>query len=203
MIPLTLNKGLNTFVLKVGRFPKIRARLINPESSVQFTNRDLTLPDVLVEEDKEYIGAIRIVNTSDKWLNNYKIQSDLNDAQIEMSVSPIAPMSVQKVPFSIGSAMNAEIKNKVDLNVVLKNGRGQDIASQKLAINIKSKYKHHKKIFISQIDGSVQYYSVAPSLDQETVSQALFLSVHGASVEAVNQANAYKQKDWGSLGIRA
>ena len=34
----------------------------------------------------------------------------------------------------------------------------------------------------------------------DTVSKpALFLSVHGASVEATNQARAYAQKDWGHL----
>ncbi|MEI6864466.1 prolyl oligopeptidase family serine peptidase [Flavicella sp.] len=199
LIPLTLNKGLNTFVLKVGRFPRIRARIIDPESLVQFTNRDLTLPDILVEEDREFIGAIRVVNSSDNWLTNYSIQSDLKGVKIQTSIAPIAPMSVQKVPFTIGSALNTEIHNKVVLSLILNDNKGQKIAAKKLEINLKSKYKHHKRTFISQIDGSVQYYSVAPTTNKDKASQALFLSVHGASVEAVNQANAYKQKDWGNL----
>ncbi|MCB0732044.1 MAG: alpha/beta hydrolase, partial [Ignavibacteriae bacterium] len=53
--------------------------------------------------------------------------------------------------------------------------------------------------FISSIDGSVQYYSIAPSSNPDIENPAMFLSVHGASVEAVNQANAYDQKDWGHL----
>ncbi|PCH75792.1 MAG: alpha/beta hydrolase, partial [Flavobacteriaceae bacterium] len=67
LIPLKLRKGLNTFVLKVGRFPRIRARLIAPSQAVQFTQRDLTIPDILREESKDYKGAIRVVNASDKW----------------------------------------------------------------------------------------------------------------------------------------
>ena len=40
---------------------------------------------------------------------------------------------------------------------------------------------------------------MAPSSNKNLEDSALFLSVHGASVEAVNQANAYKKKDWGNL----
>ena len=47
LIPVTLKKGTNIFVLKVGRFPKIRARIIKATAPIQFTSRDLTLPDCL------------------------------------------------------------------------------------------------------------------------------------------------------------
>ena len=70
LIPLKLKKGLNKFVLKVGRFPRIRARLIAPQTNIQFTTRDVTLPDILVEEDNTYLGAIRVINTSENWVEN-------------------------------------------------------------------------------------------------------------------------------------
>ncbi len=53
LIPLKLKKGTNVFVLKVGRFPRIRARLIEPQNPIQFTTRDVTMPDILVEESKD------------------------------------------------------------------------------------------------------------------------------------------------------
>jgi len=197
LIPLKLRKGLNTFVLKVGRFPRIRARLILPSQAVQFTQRDMTIPDILTEETKDYNGAIRVVNTSNKWLKNYTITSELlGNIKTSKSVA-IAPMSVLKVPFSIASARN-EVLKTTPLKLVLKNG-SKIVASTTLDIKIKTKHKHHNKTFISGIDGSVQYYSVAPSTDKTSEKQALFLSVHGASVEAVNQANAYTQKDWGNV----
>ena len=37
----------------MGRFPRIRARLIEPKSPIQFTPRDVTMPDILAEENKE------------------------------------------------------------------------------------------------------------------------------------------------------
>ncbi len=53
--------------------------------------------------------------------------------------------------------------------------------------------------FRSDIDGSVQYFSVVPQTGSSSTGQALFLSVHGAGVEAIGQARAYKPKDWGVL----
>jgi hypothetical protein len=64
LIPLKLKKGNNVFVLQVGRFPRIRARLLEPKMEVQFTTRDLTVPDLLREEEMEYMAAIRVANTS-------------------------------------------------------------------------------------------------------------------------------------------
>ena len=57
------------------------------------------------------------------------------------------------------------------------------------------------RTFISDIDGSVQYYAVAPvkQNQKDGPSLALFLSLHGAGVEATGQAAAYASKTWGHL----
>lgn len=199
LIPLELKKGMNVFVLKVGRFPRIRARLIDPDASIQFTSRDMTLPDILVEEDQTFKGGIRVVNSTNKWFKNYSITANFQGKEIETGVPVLAPMSVRKVAFDIPNAFNAELQEKVPVKLSLNNSSGKFIARYEIVVNIKSKHKHHKRTLISNVDGSVQYYSVAPSKDKESENQALFLSVHGASVEAVNQANAYKSKDWGNL----
>ncbi|SFS39222.1 carboxylesterase family protein [Lutibacter maritimus] len=199
LIPLKLKKGINVFVLKVGRFPRIRARLIEPQKPVQFTSRDVTMPDILVEETKDYKGAIRIINTTNNWIKDYTITSELLGVFKESEVIAIPPLSVLKVPFSIASISNETVLGTADLNLQLKNNNNQVVSNQQIKLEIKTKHQHHKKTFISEIDGSVQYYSVAPSTDKSSESQALFLSVHGASVEAVNQANAYEKKDWGNV----
>ncbi len=199
LIPLKLKKGLNKFVLKVGRFPRIRARLIDPLPKVQLTTRDLTMPDILVEEDKTYVGGIRVINATDTWVKNYAITSEIEGKRITSKVPDIPPMSVRKVPVEIASVTDAIKIGKTSLRLSLANRSKKTVSSKTLDVTVKSKYTHHKRTLISQVDGSVQYYSVAPSTDKKSDSQALFLSVHGASVEAVNQANAYKKKDWGHL----
>ncbi|NKI27139.1 prolyl oligopeptidase family serine peptidase [Arenibacter sp. 6A1] len=198
LIPIKLKKGENVFVLKVGRFPRIRARLITPSTGVQFTTRDMTMPNIQQEDSKEYTGAIRVVNATENWIKEAIIEAKLADNNTSTIIANIPPLSVQKVPFSFTSNPVDASKDRLDLQLNLKNNKGITFNNQTVTLEVKSKYKHHKKTFISKIDGSVQYYSVAPSTTKEQ-SQALFLSVHGASVEAVNQANAYAQKDWGTL----
>lgn len=198
LIPIKLKKGENIFVLKAGRFPRIRARLITPSTGVQFTTRDMTMPDIQHEESNEYKGAIRVVNATENWIKKAIIEAKLADNTTNTTIDNMPPLSVQKVPFSFTSNPVHASKERVDLKLNLKNDKGITFNNQTVTLEVKSKDKHHKKTFISDIDGSVQYYSVAPSATKEA-SQALFLSVHGASVEAVNQANAYAQKDWGTL----
>ena len=198
LIPVKLKKGTNVFVLKVGRFPRIRARLISPQQPIMFTTRDVTVPDLLIEEDKDFVGAIRVVNTSSNWVKGYSIVSEHSGIRKTTKIPAISPMSVRKVPFNIAPTSDSK-GDKISVKLSLQNKRNQEIANNELSLNIKSNTKHHKRTFISDIDGSTQYFSVAPSLNQDSNSQAMFLSVHGASVEATNQARAYKQKDWGNL----
>ncbi|WP_223551347.1 alpha/beta hydrolase [Aestuariivivens sp. NBU2969] len=199
LIPLKLKKGTNTFVLKVGRFPRLRARLIEPQQGVQFTIRDVTLPDLLVEEDKEYLGAIRVINATDYWVKNHRVKALVNNTPLEHHVIDIPPMSVLKVPFKMAGVTDNNLQGKQDLKLELIDGNTQVVDSKEISIEVKSKYEHHKRTLLSHIDGSVQYYSVAPSSNKKLEKGALFLSVHGASVEAVNQANAYTKKDWGNI----
>ncbi|NNG08797.1 MAG: alpha/beta hydrolase, partial [Arenibacter sp.] len=199
LIPLTLKKGDNVFVLKVGRFPRVRARLLETKALVQFTTRDVTAPDLLVEEEGEYQAAIRVINASDKWVKGSRIEASLKNRAHSTVIPDIPPMSVYKVPFVIAASGLEPQEEKAAVALTLKSAKGEVESSEVLTLNVKSKFKHHKRTFISDIDGSVQYFSVAPQKNGNAEGAALFLSVHGASVEAVNQANAYKQKDWGNL----
>ena len=55
----------------------------------------------------------------------------------------------------------------------------------------------YRQSFLSDVDGSVQYYGVHPPSDFDPArAYSLLLSLHGASVEAIGQARAYEQKDW-------
>ena len=59
---------------------------------------------------------------------------------------------------------------------------------------------NRKETFFSKIDGSVQYYGINPATDTSNHNpKALFLSLHGASVEAINQSGSYYPKTWGHI----
>ena len=199
LIPIKILKGKNEFVLRGGRFPRIRARLLKPNNLIQFTIRDMTLPDILIEENQNLLGAIRVINSSNLSFIGGSISCKVGDAKIDFPIPSISAMAIRKVPFSIAIPTELTDKKNIEAILQLRNKVGEILSTETIELRIKSKFKHHKRTFISKIDGSVQYYSIAPSTNPNIENPAMFLSVHGASVEAVNQARAYKQKDWGHL----
>lgn len=57
-----------------------------------------------------------------------------------------------------------------------------------------------KVTFISDIDGSVQYYAINPASELDTTApRGMVLSLHGAGVEAIGQAEAYSSKPWADI----
>ena len=59
---------------------------------------------------------------------------------------------------------------------------------------------NHRQTFRSAMDLSTQYYGVVPPSEEATQSgHGVVLSLHGASVEAMNQANSYRAKPWGYI----
>lgn len=199
LIPVKLKKGKNEFLLSSGRFSRMRARLISSEKELQFTQRDMTLPEILKEQKQNFPAAIRIANTSEKNFENLKIVARVANKVAETSITEIPALYVRKVPFEIPFTETSKDKKEVKVVLELLDSNGKKLDTDTFLLPVKSKYEHHKKTFVSDIDGSVQYYSMAPSLDTVSENQAMFFSLHGASVEAVNQANAYEQKDWGHI----
>jgi pimeloyl-ACP methyl ester carboxylesterase len=198
LIPIKLKKGKNTFVLKIGRFPRIRARLIEASAPLIFTSRDMTTPDLRKEDSDQYLGGIRVVNASEEWFKDGTISTSYGGKSENRQIIDLPPLSVTKIPFKTPVISNTS-EEKVNVSLNLKDSKGSVKSTMAVSLQVKSKHDHHKRTFLSDIDHSVQYYSVAPSTDKDSKQQAMFLSVHGASVEATNQARAYKQKDWGTL----
>ena len=77
---------------------------------------------------------------------------------------------------------------------------GKSIDSKSIEMETYEAGKQYSRTFVSDIDGSVRYYAVSPYIGPKTnTAPALFFSVHGAEVQAISQARAYKPKDWGVL----
>ena len=103
----------------------------------------------------------------------------------------------RKVPVYFAAPSNI-VKGSYAMQVKLFNG-SKIIDSTSIAITAVEKGEHASHTFISKIDGSVQYYAVAPQANENKKNPSLFLSVHGAEVEAISQARAYKPKAEGPI----
>lgn len=197
LIPFRMQKGMNEFIFTPGRFGRVEAKLIIPTKPVMLTKRDMTLPDIINGEGEKW-AAIRIVNAQEKALTGLKIQCTLeNGESATVTTDDVMPMMVRKVKFRVPGATSSK-KGETKATVILQDKSGKEIDRTEISLQQKDASSIHERTFISDVDGSVQYYSVNPSTTKGD-NQALFLSVHGASVEARNQARAYVPKDWGHI----
>ncbi len=196
-LPVKIKKGKNEFLFQVNS-GRMKAVLQELKSAVFFNTNDNTLPDIFKNEPYNNFGGIVVINAQDKTLKGAKIKVTNQDGEETITDVPqIIPISVRKVKFNFkGKAKNS---GKEELKVQLfVDGKVTD--EKQITLNCVNKLDAYKQTFISSIDGSVQYYAVKPSTNIDpSEKQALFLSVHGASVEAINQASSYSNKEWGNI----
>ena len=199
LIPFHLKKGLNQFIYTYGRFGRVKSQIVIPEKELQFSPRDMTLPSIIRGENDEKWGAIRIVNASERNREGLTITCTLETGETATyKTGSIMPMAVRKLNFKIPALTSTVNERSVSATLVLTDSRNREIDRINININVMDANRHHERTFISGIDGSVQYYSVAPSTS-DAPNQAFVLTVHGASVEATNQSRAYSQKDWAHI----
>ncbi len=197
LIPVELNKGKNEFLFVTAG--KMKAKLILSGEGIFFNTKDATLPDIIAGEEYSGLGAVVLINAEDKELKGASVITSIGGKNETIECSSVPPMSVRKIPFKIVHS-NSGLKGNIEagLKIVSKDGN-RVLAEGKVTLRILNKGDNHKVTFVSGIDGSVQYYSVNPARNDDGTPKALFLSVHGASVEAINQSGSYYPKTWGHI----
>lgn len=202
--PVQLKKGLNQFFVRTARSwdgQGIQAQLLFPQQPVYISKADSTMPFIVTGEQNDALwGAVVIINTTAKPLKGLQLKATVAGKEITTQVPDIAPMTTRKAGFQL-DAGNIRQKGDASCRLSLISGK-QTIDEKTMALQVVSPGEHYSSTFVSNIDGSVQYYSVSPQVTTSGATDkapALFLSVHGAEVQAINQARAYVQKDWGVL----
>ncbi len=202
-LPVRLRAGTNDFLFQATR-GNIRAKLVTPTAPALLNLRDLTLPDLLRGEKAEVWGAVVVVNCTTGFLTDLTLRAACDGRKALRTALPaIAPLTSRKVGFRIRPYEPAET-NSVSLKLELARSSfhaGAMVDSQSTTLRLRRLDEHYKQTFRSDIDGSVQYYAVAPAvpLVSNRPAPALFLSTHGASVEAMGQAACYAPKTWGTV----
>ena len=201
-LPVKLKKGLNEFLIRVGRsssFSGVFAELVFDQAPVFINTKDPTLPIVVVGRDNsDKMGAVVVVNKTDKWQKGLQIRCVLADVERTAGLPAIPPMTIRKVRFDLNaSGIRTKSRNNTAQLELL--DKGKVIHTEKINIESVNEGEDYCETFTSRIDGSVQYYAVSPQLAGGTNPPSLYLSVHGAGVEAINQARAYQSKAEGVL----
>ena len=195
-VPVQLKKGLNELYIRGGF--QTTACLIFPAKPISINTEDPTLPSVvLTKKNNSLHGAIVILNTSDKEIKNAEIKSSIEGKEMITLLPPIPALSLRKVAFDF-NVENITKKDKYQCHLTLLQ-KEKTIDENMVTVEAVEPSDHYSETFTSDIDGSLQYYAVTPQTPSPKPEQALFLSVHGAGVEAIGQARAYHSKDWGTL----
>lgn len=197
--PVMLQSGSNDLLLLAAQ-SGVSVALEAARPVAEFDLRDVTAPDLIAGEKAESWLGVPVLNTTDDWLRGVQVEVGWPDGSTERSaVPPLPPLARRKVVVALRHAPLNET-GEVALRLRLLTGAEQESAAADTAevkLAVRGATDKHKRTFISTIDGSVQYYAVTPALlDDGTAIPALLLTLHGASVEATNQANAYAHKDW-------
>ncbi|MCF0070101.1 prolyl oligopeptidase family serine peptidase [Dyadobacter sp. CY261] len=201
-LPVLLKKGKNEIYARVarfGRFGGITANLTFPTKQVSINTEDLTISDVVpgFKNDSLWTGVV-ISNMTKKSLTGLEMKAVVAGKEIVTRLPSVPAMSLRKVGVLIdGSGVTSVHKNEAVLTLS-QNRKVTDLS--KIAIQSVEAGKQYSRTFVSDLDGSVQYYAVSPQIKGDSSEKpALFFSVHGAEVQAISQARAYKPKDWGVL----
>jgi pimeloyl-ACP methyl ester carboxylesterase len=200
-LPVRLIKGSNYFLFHCGR-GHLQAKLKDEGGSAIFETRDSTLPDFRTGEEVQPWAAVVIMNPSGKALKHYQISAALDKGDPIITTLPgVPPWSNRKVGFRIPAAPG-DAGEAVTVHLrLLANEGGPPLDDAKLSLRVRKPDQSYKRTFISDIDGSVQYYAVQPArpIAKADSPPALFLTLHGAGVEAIGQADAYGGKSWGHI----
>lgn len=201
-LPVALRAGVNEFLFAGGR-GRLRAKLVPPPSPVFLNLGDPTFPDLIVGEKTDAWGAVVVVNATTNWLSKHDFVAKLAGRVTRCEVPSVPPLGVRKVPFHfVAPAPKTNGMAVVELALVPA-GKSvpHAVTSSRIELRVRRPEQTHKRTFISETDGSVQYFAVNPASGSFTSGErpALFLSLHGASVEALGQAEAYAPKRWGTL----
>lgn len=194
-IPVKLKKGLNEFYVRGGF---ITADLIFPDKPVMINTQDATLPFIVAGHANNPLkGAVVVINTTARELKGWRIKSAMGGKEMVTSLPDIPAMSTRKVIFNFDGSEVTQTGNIDCYLTLFESGKAAD--EKYISVESVTASSKYSQTFVSDIDGSLQYYAVTPQSPSPKENASLFLSVHGAGVEAIGQARAYQPKDWGTL----
>ncbi len=197
-LPVMLEKGRNDLIFRCGR-ERLKATLCAPSKSVFLNADDVTVPDIVLLQKTDAWGSIVVVNAGTEPLAGLVLRTSIGGAAVDTPVPVIQPLSVRKAGFRFVDAPREEPGAANVEIALLRNAGGAEafLDAASIPLRVVPRSENRKETFVSAIDGSVQYYGINPAFTGDRQEpRALILSLHGASVEAVNQSASYGPRTW-------
>ena len=193
-VPIKLRKGTNDFLLHCSR-GSFSLKFDEVKSDLFFNTSDFTLPDLRSTGPFDEWGAVIVVNATETELKNTWILVGSGKHTSDIELGNIPALGFRKVPFHmIGIAQEGLEKVEIQLSLH-RESQKEPTDTTKFSLAVRKPHDVYKRTFVSEIDGSVQYYAVRPASSlTENTKPALVLSCHGAGVGARGQAASYSSR---------
>jgi pimeloyl-ACP methyl ester carboxylesterase len=201
-VPVKLRRGDNGFLFRGGR-GRLEATLISPRAPAQIETADVTLPDLVCGARVDSLGAVVVLNATEATLSGLELRCELPGGRRTVTpLPPLLPLSTRKVGFKlVAPEIAAADGSNVEAALTLARTGSESsppVDAAKLVLRVRSAAQARKVTFRSGIDGSVQYYGLvaAAKSDGDGARPGLILTLHGAAVEAIGQAQVYGPRPW-------
>ncbi|MDP7030435.1 MAG: prolyl oligopeptidase family serine peptidase [Phycisphaerales bacterium] len=204
-LPFLLKKGRNEVLFRSGRghpAPVVRpAELLAKEEASPGAPRvaligqsDRTLPDALAETPLDAYGGIIVYNVDTRPLEGAHMSASIEGHRVISPVPTIPPLSFLKVPVRLAAPPPGDESVECSLEL---HGPGSALLDEDtVTLRVRGDDQWRKNTFLSDVDGSVQYYGFVPAVGASDDPPGTVLSLHGASVEGGRQASCYRPRDW-------
>lgn len=195
-VPVLLRKGDNELLFHVAR-GALRAKLVQPKAAAQFNMGDVTAPNLIVGQKIDDWVAVVVLNASSTPRDDLMITAQRDGVNVTSTLPTVPPLGVAKAALRlVGGAPEQEGPFELTLRLGKRDGKNiRELDTAKLTLQVRNPEQTRNRTFISDIDGSVQYYAVVPAKPAASGGKpGLVLTLHGASVEARGQADAYAPK---------
>ena len=203
--PMKLDKGVNNIFIGVGGYygqDSLTFSIIPPpESPVGVVEKDIMTPDIRQYQPLDGWIGIPLVNYTEDWARNVRISLTPAPGFEQSSVvaEPIPPFGMLKVPLPIRTESQLLGPRFADEELTMTLTVSGDGFSDdyEVKFRVRNAEEPFRITFISEIDGSVQKYSVRPPVPFDPDKDyALIFSTHGAGVDSDGQVSCYSPKDW-------
>lgn len=180
-----------------------RVQAFETTHEVVFNTSDMIVPQLFVDEAPAMYLGVATLNLKAEALQTVfarVVESEHFEATV-VEVPAMMGQAVTQLSFLLSpKTAPTSTETPVPVTLVVDSPSLEKSYELTLELGVTNSTNNHRQTFRSEMDLSTQYYGVVPPSEEASQSgHGLVMSLHGASVEAMNQANSYRSKPWGYL----
>jgi dienelactone hydrolase len=199
--PVRLKRGENQFLFSVGR-GRLAVRFEAASNTAFISGNDLTIGDIVPRSTDAVYAGVQVVNPGSA--SYFMLMATIEPRSSASHIVYLPSMSSTKIPVKLPTAERlsgdtvpvtfelvdcGSVRASSVKRMAMENS-SKIVSTVKVSTRVRHPQDTRKNTFISDTDGSVQYYGVRPAQSRTQVPN-MVLTLHGASVEGMGQAEAY------------